>query len=223
MQHRSLRRPAFAARHAAVALGAGAGIVIGLGACTGNTPRVYGEYHDISPKVALPQGERVPRHLTVELARPANVAVFLVTPGAPSRLLFPPDSLQGQYLEAGAHLVETSLARASASDTSRLLRNPTPNERGMGGGAGGYGGRNGRQGSGFPRDTFPAGLGYNTRGFLLVYASQQPLPYATLATRVAGVSVPIEDDDALNTVTKLIRDRTRTIGPWAAFATDYPP
>lgn len=221
MQHRTLRRPALAALRAAVAFGAGATVLAGLGACTGNTPRVYGEYHDISPKVALPLGERVPRHLTVELARPANVAVFLVTPGAPSRLLFPPDSLQGQYIEAGAHLVETSLARASASDTSRLLRNPTqPNDRG------GYGGRNGRQGGmggGFPRDTFPAGLGYNTHGFLLIYASQQPLPYATLTSRVAGVSVPIEDSDALNTVTKLIRSTTRTIGPWAAFATDYPP
>ena len=205
-----------------MAFGAGAGVVVGVGACTGNTPRVYGEYHDISPKVALPQGERVPRHLTVELARPANVAVFLVVPGTASRLLFPPDSLQGQYIEAGAHLVETSLARASTGDTSRLLRPIPPNERGMGGN-GGYGGRNGRQGNGFPRDSFPAGLGYNTHGFLLIYASQQPLPYATLMSRVAGVSVPIEDSDALNTVTKLIRNSTRTIGPWAAFATDYPP
>jgi hypothetical protein len=40
---------------------------------------------------------------------------------------------------------------------------------------------------------------------------------------VAGVSVPISDSDALNTVTKLIRETTHTTGPWAACATDYPP
>jgi hypothetical protein len=39
---------------------------------------------------------------------------------------------------------------------------------------------------------------------------------------VAGLSIPIEDDDALNTVTKLIRESTHTTGPWAAYATEYP-
>jgi hypothetical protein len=57
----------------------------------------------------------------------------------------------------------------------------------------------------------------------LIYASQDPLPYATLSSRVAGISVPIDDTDALNTVTKLIRETTRTTGRWAAFATDFPP
>ena len=53
-------------------------------------------------------GERTPRHLTVQLAKPANVAVFLVVPGRGSTLLFPADSTQNQYVEAGSHLVETS-------------------------------------------------------------------------------------------------------------------
>ena len=79
----------------------------------------------------------------------------------------------------------------------------------------------GRRGS-IGRDTLPA-FGFNQRGYLLIYASQQPLPYATLKTRVAGLSVPIADDDALNTVTKLVRETTHTTGPWAAFSTDFPP
>jgi hypothetical protein len=49
------------------------------------------------------------------------------------------------------------------------------------------------------------------------------MPYHTLATRVAGLSVPIDDEDALNTVTKLIRETTQVSGPWAAYATDFPP
>lgn len=188
---------------------------IALAACMNSGPRVFGQYNDISPKVALAQGERVPRHLTVQLTRPANVAVFLVVPGTASRLLFPEDSTTSQYVEAGSHLVETSLTR-SQSDTSRLVRLPNqpagtrPTSR------------NGSRGS-FPRDSFPSTLGFNEHGFLLIYASQEPLTYSVLHSGVAGVSVPIDDGDALNTVTKLIRERTHTTGPWAAYATDYPP
>lgn len=177
----------------------------------GGGPHFYGQYRDLSPKVALTQGERTPRELTVELARPANVAVFLVVPGTASRLLFPADSVQSQYVEAGSHLVATSFANSTQSDSSRLIR--LPNSRPA----------NNRGRNGYPRDSMPLPIGFNDHGFLLIYASQEPLPYATLKSRVAGVSVPISDSDALNTVTKLIRETTRTTGPWAAFATDYPP
>jgi hypothetical protein len=64
---------------------------------------------------------------------------------------------------------------------------------------------------------------FNQRGYLLVFASQQPLVYKTLTSRVAGISIPIDDDDALNTVIKLIRATTQINGPWAAFASEYPP
>src|SRR5436190_18757445 len=97
------------------------GIIFG---CTGSQPRVFGQYNDLAPRVAPTQGERVPQHLTVQIARPANVAVFLVAPGRASRLLFPADSVQSSYVEAGSHLVETSLARATPADSSRLVRRP---------------------------------------------------------------------------------------------------
>jgi len=184
-----------------------------LAACMGGGPHYYGQYRDLSPRVALTQGERTPRQLTVELARPANIAVFLVVPGTASRLLFPQDSVQSQYVEAGSHLVETSFANGALSDSSRLIRLPNQSNRPT----------NSRGRNGYPRDSMPLPIGFNDHGFLLIYASQEPLPYATLKSRVAGVSVPISDSDALNTVTKLIRETTRTTGPWAAYATDYPP
>jgi len=177
---------------------------------------MFGEYRDLAPKVAPAQGERIPQHLTVQIARPANVAVFLVAPGRASRLLFPADSTQSTYVEAGSHLVETSLARAALSDTSRLIRQPAQ-------------GRSTRQPSGargsrgsIGRDSLPV-FSFTQHGYLLIFASQEPLSYAALSTRVAGLSIPIDDNDALNTVTKLIRSTTSRNGPWAAYATDFPP
>lgn len=182
------------------------------GACASAKPHVFGQYNDISPRVAATKGERSPQHLTVQLARPANVAVFLVVPGRASVLLFPSDSTQSQYVEAGSHLVQTAAAKGALSDTSRLVRLPPGNRQPS---------RTGRAGN-FPRDS-TAMFGFNQHGYLFMFASQQPMPYSTLATRVAGISVPIDDDDALNTVSKLIRETTHIDGPWAAYATDFPP
>ena len=186
-----------------------------LAACASAKPHVFGEFNDLSPRVAPVQGERIPQHLTVQLGRPANVAVFYVVPGRGSTLLFPQDSTATQYVEAGSHLVQTAQAGMPMSDTSRLMRIPA------GGGARPQGGRTQNR-SGFGRDSLPMPM-FNQRGYLLVFASQQPLAYKALTSRVAGISIPIDDDDALNTVIKLIRETTQINGPWAAFASDYPP
>lgn len=185
-----------------------------VGGCFHSAPHLYGAYGDMAPKVAPTAGERTPRHLTIQLSKPANVAVFLVVPGRASTLLFPEDSLQSQYVEAGSHLVETTIAKNALSDTSRLARIPnsqTPPRQ-----------ANRNIGTRAGRDTFPT-FGFNQHGYLLIYASQQPLNYQLLSTRVAGISVPIDDDDALNTVWKLIRSVSQTTGPWAASAVDFPP
>ena len=189
-----------------------------LAGCGASQPKTFGQYNDLAPKVAATKGERVPQHLTVQLSRGANVAVFLVVPGGTTRLLFPEDSTQSAFIDAGSHLVETSFAKLSPSDTSRLIRRPNTGGRG---GQVPQGGNN-RNTRGVGRDSSLA-FGFAQRGYLMIYASQQPLPYATLATRVAGLSVPIADDDALNTVWKLVRERTNTTGSWAAYATDFPP
>jgi hypothetical protein len=187
----------------------------GLLACASAKPRQYGQFNDLAPRVAPQQGERLPQHVTVQVARPANIAVFLVMPGRGSTLLFPADSNQSGYMEAGSHLVETSYRRIALSDSGRLVRRPQDQQQGPRGQAPG-------RGRGNMRDSIPT-FGFNQRGYLLVYASAEPLPFNTLNTRVSGISIPIEDEDALNTVTKLIRQTTRTTGPWAAYATDFPP
>ena len=66
-------------------------------------------------------------------------------------------------------------------------------------------------------------FGFNQHGYLLIFASQSRCLRALSSTRVSGISIPIEDSDALNTVTKLIRATTSRNGPWAAYATDFPP
>lgn len=191
----------------------GLALLATLAGCATGGPAHFGQYADLGPKVAATKGERLPLHLTVQLEKPANVAVFLVAPGRASTLLFPEDSLQKQFVEAGAHLVQTALAKNGVgTDSSRLIRRPGDQPQ--------QGNRSATGGRG--RSDLPS-FGFNQRGYLLIYASQDPLPYATLASRVAGISVPIDDTDALNTVTKLIRETTRTTGKWAAFATDFPP
>src|SRR4051812_15077161 len=106
-----------------------AAVVGGLAACASGGPHLFGSTGDLAPKVAPQQGERVPQHLTVQLARPANIAVFLVMPGRGSQLLFPADSGQSGFVDAGSHLVETSYRRATLSDSGRLARLPTQTNR----------------------------------------------------------------------------------------------
>jgi len=185
--------------------------------CATGGPAHFGEYNSFMPKVAATKGERSPLHLTVQLDKPANVAVFLVAPGRPSTLLFPQDSNANGFVEAGAHTVETTLARVSP-DSTRNARNAAGQAGSPTGAQGGN--RGGGRGRGGP--DVPA-FGFNQRGYILIYASQEPLPYNALSTRVSGISVPFDDTEALNTVTKLIRQSTGTTGKWAAFATDFPP
>lgn len=179
--------------------------------CATGGPAHFGQYTEFTPKVAATKGERSPLHVTVQLAKPANVAVFLVAPGRASTLLFPADSLQPQMVEAGSHLVETRVARQAADTAGRGRAQPGQRDtlQNRGGGRG--------------RGDLPTTFGFNQRGYLLIYASQQPLPYSALVNGVSGISVPIDDSDALNTVIKLIRERTHTTGQWSAFATDFPP
>src|SRR5262245_22688430 len=111
----------------------------GLLACASAKPRQYGQFNDLAPRVAPQQGERLPQHGTVQVARPANIAVFLVMPGRGSTLLFPADSNQSGYMEAGSHLVETSYRRIALSDSGRLVRRPQDQQQGPRGQAPGRG------------------------------------------------------------------------------------
>lgn len=185
-----------------------------IAACAASKPHTFGDTGGLNPRIAAQKGERVPQHVTVQLNQGANVAVFLVVPGRGSELLFPADSTQNGFVEAGSHLLQTRATRNMLTDTSRLMRLPRNGQQQPMGATGGRGQ--------FGRDSLGIGV-IGARGYLLVYASQQALPFDSLSKRVSGLSIPIDDDDALSTVTKLIRERTHTSGPWAAYATDFPP
>jgi hypothetical protein len=189
-------------------------VVAASAACAAPKPHTFGAYNDLAPRVSAESGQKTPRQVTVALNRPANVAVFLVVPGRGSQLLYPADSTQSPHMESGTHTVTTSLARANADTTRNQQRRPNqePNAAGrQGRGANGRGGFD------------PNGGASMTRGYLLVFATQDSLPYSTLSTKVSGISIPIDDDDALNTVTKLIRETTKATGQWAAYATEFTP
>jgi hypothetical protein len=188
-------------------------IAVAATACANPKPRTYGAYNDLTPKVTPKSGERVPQHITIDVARPSNVAVFFVVPGRASQLLFPADSTESGFVQAGAHEVETSIAHQTLTDSARLIRRPNqgsmnPNDP-----------RQQRGRNGFPGEN----NSLLNSGYLLIYATPDPLPYSVLSTRVSGITVPIEDSDALNTVTKLIRETTHTNGTWAAYATEFSP
>jgi hypothetical protein len=197
--------------------------LVTLAACHASAPHKFGQSNDLSPAVVPTKGERQPLHLTIQLGHPANVVVFYVVPGRGSLLLYPEDSTSSGYLEGGSHLVATSLAKNALSDSSGLIRRPangvipagTANPRG-GGTRNGNNTRNGTFGD-------AGALGFAQRGFLFVYASQEAVPYKVLSSKISGLSLPAYDDDALNTVTKLLRENSHTNGPWAAYATDFPP
>ena len=92
-----------------------------LAACASAAARQYGQYQTLAPTVAKSPAERLPLHVTVNLAKAANVAVLLVTPGRGTLLLFPDDSTKSAALESGMHTLPTTFAH---QDTSRLRREP---------------------------------------------------------------------------------------------------
>lgn len=173
---------------------------------------MFGQYPQLSPKVTATKGERLPVHLTVSLTQPSNVAVFLVVPGRGSTLLYPADSTESTRMDAGSHAVVTSLSKAMVSDSMRLMRRPTQQPRVTGQRRPGQTGR----------DSLPS-FGFNQHGYLLLFATPDSLSYKALSQRVSGISIPIDDDDALNTVAKLIRETNHVTGAWAGYATDFPP
>jgi len=192
-------------------------LLVSIVGCSKAAARQYGQYTALAPRISPTPNERVPLHVNVDLARAANVAVFLVTPGRGTVLLFPEDSTASARVEAGPHVLNTSYARRVArGDTLARRQGDLP-------GASTRGPRTGR--GGFPGDTsFVGGRSMLTaRSFLLVFATDQPISYTALNNRVVALTIPIEDDAALNTVTKLIRDTTPGRGAWAAYATEFTP
>src|SRR3569623_1727537 len=115
------------ARIASAIAGAGLAMAAVLAAgCASSAPHEFGQYNNLGPKVEATPGESMPKHITVQLDKAANVAVFLVVPGRSTVLLFPGDSTDDQHIQAGAHVLSTSLAGVAVTDSPRFNNRMPP-------------------------------------------------------------------------------------------------
>ena len=169
-----------------------------------------------APQIDVPRGEHRPVQVTVQLDREADVALLYVVPGRGAMLIYPADTTSRGFLTAGSHTLATKFAHAPADSVS---------PRGSRGRAAPAGAPPGGR-TGMPRDTLPT-VGDvqrtlaetpSSRGFLLLYLSDEQLSPAAIVRRVEGLSIPMDDTEALNTVTKLIRSTTGGAQRWDAYA-----
>lgn len=189
--------------------------------CGPRKPTTYGDVADLQPSFALVPKERPLQHFTVSVAQPASVALFYVVPGIGARIVYPTDSTTDNTVQAGSHELTGVFPRAinrdslfaarrrgrpttqrSPRDTSGRVQ-PTP--------GGGY--RVGVDSAGvIGMNTF------NDQGYLLLVTSPAKLSYPELHRHIEGITIPAEDDGALNTIVKLARATLPEGSKWAAFA-----
>jgi hypothetical protein len=55
-------------------------------------------------------------------------------------------------------------------------------------------------------------------GYLLLFATPAPLPYAEVRRKVEGVTTPLGVDEALNAIAKQVRSTLDPAAPWAGYA-----
>ena len=146
----------------------------------------------VTTRITAVDSARPPRHLSVQLDQPGYAAVILVAPGHSATLLYPADSSTDNRLTVGAHtlrfqipevLVQTDSQRAAAMTRARD--------------------------SGFSaRRTRPRGLTPllpTTPTYLLVISSPQQLSFPRIREKTFGVSIPLDDMEALNAVAKSVK------------------
>jgi hypothetical protein len=184
-------------------------------ACSSNPePKTFGSAPTLAPTVEILGDDRLPTHLRLSLPQSAQVAAFYVSPGAATLLLYPVDSGGSKRLPSGTQEITTTMANRALIDTSRLLRRP---QRG--------GSQQpeilGNQGADVPQQR--GGPAQQADGFVVVYALSDSLDPQLVASRVVGVSLPGYQDEAFNTINKLVRAASKGSGPWAAVAVPFRP
>jgi hypothetical protein len=176
-------------------------------------PRQLGQYTALTPRLAVVDSERPPRNLAVDLSAPASVVVVYVAPGRSTRIVYPADSATAPRLGAGSHRIIATWPRARlAADSARrdsIARANIPRTR-----------RDSIARAQMPRPTsFPdpeAGLA--PVGYLLLFATPNPLSYADVRRKVEGVTTPLDTDEALNAIAKQVRSTLDPSAQWAGYA-----
>jgi hypothetical protein len=135
---------------------------------------------------------RPPRHLTLQLDQPGSVVVMLVAPGPRATLLYPPDSAADNRLSAGEHVVPFQIPEMLVqTDSQRIAAMARARDSGFS-----------------ARRTRPRGMAPlmpTTPTYLLLVTSPRPLDYARIREKTAGVSIPLDDMEALNAMAKAVK------------------
>jgi hypothetical protein len=190
--------------------------LVAISACaSGPEIRKLGDYPTVQPLFTTPQNQKTPSEITVNLARPSYVATLFVVPGRGAVIVYPTDTSMETHLDAGSHTIPVRFSeRPYNRDSAIALARRASQGRGRGGmpaprlpvdtlgrDSARVRGDSSRLASGF-RDASP---GSSPIGYLLLVASPSQIPLQNLQRRVNGITIPIDDDEALSTVMKLVK------------------
>jgi hypothetical protein len=194
--------------------------VVTTAACaSGPEIRKLGDYGSLQPLFTTPHDQKTPSEITVNLNHPAYVTALFVVPGRGAVILYPTDTSMDTHVDAGQHTIPVrfrerafnrdsmyaALRRQSQGrgnpppapqPTSPVFRDTTHRDST----------RFGSDSSATPsRGIRDPGPGASPIGYLLLVASPSQIPLTSLQRRVNGVTIPIDDDEALSTVMKLVK------------------
>ena len=146
-----------------------------------------------------------PRSVTVQLDQAGYATVILVAPGHSATILYPGDSTVNNRLVAGSHTLAFQIPELLVQTDSQRMAAITRTRDS------GFSARRTR-----PRGITP--LSPTTPTYLLVITSPQQLAFSRMRDKTAGVSIPIEDMEALNATAKAVKS-TLAVEPreWAGY------
>jgi hypothetical protein len=192
-------------------------VVFSAACASGPEIRKLGDYGATQPLFTTPQNQKTPQEITVNLARPAYVAALFVVPGRGAVIVYPTDS-SDTHVSAGQHTIPLRFRERAFNRDSMFAAM-----------------RRQQQGRGTPvappvpnpvfRDTVTRdstrigtdtgtttsrgirdpGPGASPIGYLLLVASPTQIPFSSLQRRINGITIPIDDEEALSTVMKLVK------------------
>ena len=193
-----------------------ASLAVFTACASGPQIRKLGDYGSVNPLFTTPPNQKTPREITVNLTQPAYVAALFVVPGRGAVIVYPRDTAANPHVDAGSHTIPVHFAESPFNRDSMLAairrgaqggtrRNPQPQPtvrpdtifrdttrtRGDSSRLGGLRGE--------------PGPGASPIGYLLLVASPNAIPLSTLQRRINGITIPIDDDEALSTVMKLVK------------------
>jgi len=194
--------------------------VVTAAACaSGPETRKLGDYTSLQPLFTTPHDQKTPSEITVNLNHPAYVTALFVVPGRGAVIIYPTDTSMNTHIDAGQHTIPVrfrerafnrdsmyaALRRQSQGrgnpppappPTSAVFRDTTRRDTT----------RVGTDSSvTLSRGIRDPGPGASPIGYLLLVASPTQIPLISLQRRVNGVTIPIDDDQALSTVMKLVK------------------